>query len=394
MKQANHNEVDLLLRSLARGRKGAPWQSVQDTGDTEPVSAHLDADELNSYAEGVAPAPARARYTEHLADCDACRGIVVGLSQAAGVANRFEVPEQKGAASFWQKLGALFSPAVLRFAVPAMVLIAVVGIGVLVLRQQPTDDRYIARNEPAATAPSSALKENAPALNPTPEAQTKINNGLVSQPSIESPDSKPKLLDDKTKVAELQPDSRGLKAGPPKDTEVSMDGTSSEESPRYAGEPKTAAPPPAPAKVLDAEKSAELAKEQPAKREDRSRDQDEVFRDESDDVHGPNRSRNNQAPVATQRGAVVMGGRGPSGMDKNKKAAEVETRTVVGRHFTREGGAWVDDAYDSSRGLVRVTRGSEQFRALIADEPGVGTIAEQLNGVVIVVWKGRAYRIQ
>ena len=137
MKQTNHNEVDLLLRSLARGREAASRQSSQDAGDGEGLSsAHLDADELNSYAEGVAPAPARARYTEHLADCAVCRGIVVGLSQAAGVANRLEVPEQKGGASFWQKLGALLSPAVLRVAVSALVLIAVVGIGFLALRQK------------------------------------------------------------------------------------------------------------------------------------------------------------------------------------------------------------------------------------------------------------------
>ena len=395
MKQANHNEVDLLLRSLARGRKGAAWQSAPDTGDVEPVSsAHLDADELNSYAEGMAPAPARARYTEHLADCDVCRGIVTGLSQAAGVANRFEVPEQKGGASFWLKLGAVFSPAFLRFAVPALVLTAVVGIGLLVLRQQPSADRYVAQNERAAGAPPAALKEAAPALNPTPEVQTRTNSGLVSQPSVESPDKKPTLLDDK-RIAELQPEVSASKAGPPKDAGQSVDRPSSEEeSRRYASEPKAAAPPPAPVTVLDAEKSTELAKEQPAKREDRSRDQDEVFGNETDDVHGPNRARSNQAPVATQRGAAVMGGRGPSGMDKNKKAAEVETRAVAGRRFTREGDAWVDVAYDSSRALVRVTRGSEQFRALIADEPGVGTIAEQLNGVVIVVWKGRAYRIQ
>ena len=41
-----------------------------------------------------------------------------------------------------------------------------------------------------------------------------------------------------------------------------------------------------------------------------------------------------------------------------------------------------------------MARGSEQFRALIADEPVIGTIAKQLDGEVIVVWKGHAYRIR
>jgi hypothetical protein len=41
-----------------------------------------------------------------------------------------------------------------------------------------------------------------------------------------------------------------------------------------------------------------------------------------------------------------------------------------------------------------MTRGSERFRALVADEPEIRQIAEQLSGEFIVVWKGRAYRIR
>src|SRR5204862_6280075 len=98
----------------------------------------------------------------------------------------------------------------------------------------------------------------------------------------------------------------------------------------YASEPKAAAPPP-PAPLLDAEKSTALAKEQPGKREDRPRDRDE-FRVAQDDVHGLNRSRNNVALPANGRSAGSMTERGPSGADK-KKAGEVETRTVMGKHF-------------------------------------------------------------
>ena len=68
-------------------------------------------------------------------------------------------------------------------------------------------------------------------------------------------------------------------------------------------------------------------------------------------------------------------------------------RRVGGRQFRRQGGVWVDTAYNSSRQTTSVARGSEQYRALVADEPGIRTIADQLGGEVIVVWKGRAYRI-
>jgi hypothetical protein len=42
--------------------------------------------------------------------------------------------------------------------------------------------------------------------------------------------------------------------------------------------------------------------------------------------------------------------------------------------------------------MTNVARGSEQYRALVADEPGLRAIAERLGGEVIVSWKTRAYR--
>jgi hypothetical protein len=84
--------------------------------------------------------------------------------------------------------------------------------------------------------------------------------------------------------------------------------------------------------------------------------------------------------------------------DKAKRAeaqeASNETRTIAGRHFRKQGGIWTDTAYDSSTATVNMTRNSEQFRALVADEAAIGTIARQLDGEVIVVWKGRAYHIR
>jgi hypothetical protein len=77
--------------------------------------------------------------------------------------------------------------------------------------------------------------------------------------------------------------------------------------------------------------------------------------------------------------------------DKNDDG---ETRTVAGRKFRKQGDSWIDTAYSSVRVTTNLTRGSEQYRALIADEPGIKTIADQLNGEVVVVWKGRAYRIR
>ncbi|MDQ1523374.1 MAG: hypothetical protein QOE47_1298, partial [Pyrinomonadaceae bacterium] len=89
------------------------------------------------------------------------------------------------------------------------------------------------------------------------------------------------------------------------------------------------------------------------------------------------------------------------GMDENRPAEDAkgrasatsksiaETRSVAGRKFTRQDGAWVDAAYRAGQSYTVVRRNSEQFRALVADEPQLRRVADALGGEVTVVWKGR-----
>jgi hypothetical protein len=403
MKQANNNEVDLLLRSFARRPDESPSQSAAASGDgsgTLSESDHLDADELNSYAEGVVPAPARARYMEHLADCGTCRRIVIGLTQASGAAARYEVPQQQGGSNFWQKLAALFSPAVLRFAVPALVLTIVIGIGLSVLRQRPQAE-YLARNDARNSPPPSTQLKSDPALNPSTGATpSSLSSAIEPRKDGDSTSDKGNLQDERTRVAAApitEEDSTPPKPAAPKDSAQPGEGGDLAATRPYALEPKAAAPPP-PVTFGEAAKSAELAKERSLKREEQERR--DTFRNQTDDEHGPMRSRNaqnnttaNTAAPATGRAGGLVNERGPSA-DKNKKAQEVETRVVSGRRFIREGNAWVDIDFEPPQATTRIARGSDQFRALVADEPGIRAIADQLNGVVIVVWKSRAYRIQ
>jgi len=67
-------QIDILLRRYAR-------RAERDLG-----TQHLDADELNAFAEGAVPAEARSRYTSHLADCSHCRQLVSQLAMASGAA--------------------------------------------------------------------------------------------------------------------------------------------------------------------------------------------------------------------------------------------------------------------------------------------------------------------
>lgn len=399
MKQAKNNAVDLLLRSLARGLDKSSSQSGSARGDgNDSFSDHLDADELNSYVEGVVPAAARARYTEHLVDCAVCRGIVVGLTQASGAATHYEASELKSGLGFFEKLGALFSPAVLRFAIPALVLTAAIGISFLALRQ-PRRPELVARNEPVDATTSVAPPKQtdlAPrqSSNQTPPATQKGDNLPANTDSSkeDSPKNEKTAGDAGTGIVADQ--RAASEAAKDADKAGAVAGLS-EVRPSYAPEPKAAAPPPAKAASSDVGAFG-LAKEQPVNREERERQRDDITRSQPSDEHGPNRSAvPRTGGLATQRTEVVTARRaGPSSSDKKNKGAEVESRSVSGRRFIREGDAWVDTAYESPRATVKVVRGSEQFRALVADEPGLGTIAQQLDGVIIVVWKNRAYRIQ
>jgi hypothetical protein len=397
MKQVNKNEVDLLLRALARQANESQLQDRAAPPGSRNLSQHLDADELNSFAEGVLPDAARARYMEHLADCESCRGIVVGLTQASGAASPHRMLEQKTGAGFWQKLGVLFSPQVLRYAVPATALAAVIGISMIALRQRP-ESEFIAQNQDGrAAAPSGVQQTEIPAAPPANSASIAQQ---PNQPALTSDATKEKnkTLDDKTAIAKAP----SIPAGTPTTSIFGKDGpppskAAAESEPLFAPDAKPgAAPPPRPA-ISEADSMRKM-KEESINRDARARQQGE-YQTQSADESGPNRSRserNNTAPLNSRRIEGLAAGRG--GPSNNKKdsnsSGETETRTVSGRSFRRQGNAWVDTAYDSSRTTVNVSRGSEQFRALTADEPGIGAIASQLGGEVIVVWKGRAYRIR
>src|SRR5436190_10750145 len=111
MKQGTNNEIDLLLRRLSRREEGS---------DSAADKQHLDADELSSYAENALPAAARARYTEHLAECASCRRVVAQLSSSVGVVAFAESAKVSAPAVLRKFLASLFSPLVLRYAVPAL----------------------------------------------------------------------------------------------------------------------------------------------------------------------------------------------------------------------------------------------------------------------------------
>ena len=65
-------------------------------------------------------------------------------------------------------------------------------------------------------------------------------------------------------------------------------------------------------------------------------------------------------------------------------------RTAGGKKFEMKQGAWYDTSY-RGQGTKNVRRGTSEYRAL---DSGLRSIAESIGGTVVVVWNGKAYRIQ
>ena len=413
MKQVEHNEIDTLLRDLARRTRAERRKPEEFAAE----GAHLDADELSSYVERALPPTARTRCTAHLVDCDDCRKIVAQLSiNASPLTEERKVELSPITQLGWiQKLAALLSPRMIRYAMPALALV-IVSYAFLLWRQQHTSDRPVALNTSSASRVATEPVGNPSATND----QRKIAKGFTDQTATsgEPKAAKPQPTSAATADKAAKPESKtdaapGASAGPAVAKEKAppaAEGAAAKQ-PAYAPEPASPPPPKTRASVAVAEDQKDLAKESEA----RKRERDNEISEGEDRRDAPRETRRERAGH-DEKGvdrAKVTGGATQSASVKRKSGAteraqpssgasagqvnsvddERQTRTIFGRHFRRVGNAWVDDTYKSSMATTKVERGSEQYRALVADEPAIAGFATQLSGEVIVVWKGRVYRI-
>lgn len=376
MRQETNNEMDLLLRRLARQQ------------ETSASTDHLDADELSSYAENVLPPAARAGYTEHLAECSRCRDLVVQLSSSAGVVVAQQTAKVSEPSVLRKFLASFFSPMVLRYAVPALGLVVVAAIGFMVSRNEGTN------------SPIAEVRNQQPAQAPVPASQP--------QPSA-SPDKEPSDSYDRVEPAANKAVAQGEAAGrvgaiapsaptvtvpaeAPQDTRAKT----VEEAPPVTKE----APPPKPTpEVAELKKLEAQGRKQEAAKQTVTI-QSEPGKAKRDDRSGVADFAAATPSVARSRAESGIGSAGAAKpmaqtKDAEKDEDEVETRTVAGRRFRRQGGVWVDTAYTSPRRITaEYKRGSEGYRTLVGDEPEIKRIADQLDGEIIIVWKGQVYKIR
>lgn len=394
MNQETNNDIDILLRRLSR-QDGNTRNATQDGQHTE--QHHLDADELNAYAENAMPSVLRARYTEHLAECTSCRKVVTQLSLASGIVMPGRVEEARPSA-LKTFLTALFSPLVFRYAVPAMAIVVVVAIAWVALqRRLPMNQAPHMSRESAAPAPATTPAEGEMSAKNSPDAglagtvnEPRDSRSRAGEKSAETPE--PTVVKQQAATAEEK-----------KVAAVAIDDLRDRQELAKRNQAQPSAPAPAsagatvettvsPKRDAAVERAGDVAQKKEseadknkAMNEPPSSGGSRTLQARSADVKQPAKS----APSDFESTRRVR-----PGESRAKDETEAgEVRTVGGHRFRKQGGVWIDSLY-SSQSTTNVSRSSEQFRALVADEPGIRSIAEQLNGEFIVVWKGRAYRIR
>jgi hypothetical protein len=382
MKQETNNEIDLLLRRLGR-RTDAELQSDEN---------HLDADELSSYAENALPSAARARYTEHIADCSRCRELVVQLSSSVGLINAEEavrVGEPSGLKKF---LASLFSPMVLRYAAPALGVLVVMIIGFVVMRRDRMAESVVQVRAPEQKTGALPKTEETSAGfvgeladktqgSPTPAAEGRIANKQSPQDQPAPPPNAPPAVTVTTEAKPAEPAStperQPVANEPPPAAKL---GASSDAAKTVEVQAKKETIDNRSVAQQEREKNAELAKGESRRAEETG----------AAPASRPAKAKDDSFSSLSSARARPKLKR--DGVDKDEN--EADTRSVAGRHFRKQRGIWIDTAYETPMNLTTLTRGSEQFRALVADEPAIKSIADQLDGEIIVVWKGLAYRIR
>jgi hypothetical protein len=379
MKNAENKEIDLLLKDFAN-RLDRKQQAIGE---------HLDADELSSFAEGVLPAATRSLYTAHLADCERCREIVTHLAVASGEAfqQKHQTTERAGV---WSFLAEIFTPKVMRYALPALSVLIVAAIGLMLLRQRQPE--HVARpNQTAVSTPATApLDDQVAQSREAPAVGQSARSETSPKKQVESKTREAAAEDERAKDVNKAPTENDSLSAESKNAAGSKREVARNETrPAVAGRVMADAPAPSPAKAKEA---AAEANEETVKRPDQPAPSVTVSKSADREV----RDREQEAAKKT----TIVGGfsslrRQMPSVDKSKSDAQsAETRNVAGRRFRRVDNGWVDTEYNSSAAVTNVARGSEQYRALIGDEPGLRTISEELDGIVTVVWKGKAYRIR
>ncbi len=371
-------EIDALLRQTAQGETAIAANNQQSAIGNR----HLDADEISLFAENALPVKARSQAIVHFADCDRCRKILSDLISQNPENEIASVKQTKVFAPIVPWYRKLFAFPNLAYTLGALVLVFSGIIAFTVLQsvnnsqnaevsqvsEQPLkggpflDDTAIVEEQSANTMMSgnmsNASMSNAASVSSSNAMMSNASTNSAARSSNANSTSNSSTIANKSSVSANES---------PKDEPRREEGVS--------GKVVTELP-------LQSRSVKNLAEE---KRERAKEDKNEV---ETNDMVKSAPPKPEQPSVSDNQ---VTSSDAPSvKAKKNARLQNVETRSVGGKTFKRAGNVWVDSAY-KGQATTNFTRGTNEYKKLGS---GLRSIAENLGGTVIIVWKDKAYRIQ
>ncbi len=379
-------EIDALLRKARDSERVG-----------KAAGEHLDADTVAAFTENSLPAGARMLYTQHLGDCSGCRKLLsqtISMNGAA-VAQEPVAIAAPVAAALEPWYAGLFKLPKLALSMGALVVLFAGVLTVLVVQNRRSGSNgevsQVTDSEQQRALPSTAgapVMSNAAPMNSNPAVASNTNASTSTG------------IDTGTLSANTAANTSGFGAPagakPPEpfkeENKLALDAAKPQSQPEGSVMEKksmiVAAPPPTPATTTggavpaDEKKDAEERQQLGARRvetADKTKDRDDA------------RYRANESPApAAKSGPARMGPLQNQSNQINTNAGEMAvTRKVAGKTFTNKNGAWYDSSY-GSQATKNYRRGTPEFQKLDA---GLRSIAKDLGGTVIVVWKGTAYRI-
>jgi hypothetical protein len=392
-------EFDKEIDALIRGRGVL-------VGDSPPIG-HLDADEIFAFAENALPLRTRTLHMAHIADCDRCRKILSNLialnAEAEPEKATAPVPALAPAAVAvpWYRKLLLFPN--LAYVMGGLVLVmgGLIGLSVYqgslgseAVTSQVTENESL-RGPMAPTEPQLSVTDT---TNTAANMATAMSNTATTTASnANTVTSVPGTSTNTATVAANAPTRAdgevvGGRTAPSTADVASADADAPAAKP---AQPVAAPPPP----MADAAAPKDVvAKEDDAKartvQENEKRKAASLSAKKSEEFSVDGLKTQNRA--RTQAGGVAKATPGPTRdmqqtfPNRAENTYELKSRRVGGKDFQFRDGAWYDTAY-RGQGTTNVRRGSDDYKKL---DRGLRSIAESLDGLVVTVWGGKAYRIQ
>jgi hypothetical protein len=367
-------EIDSLLRRAAQG------ESVQT------FAAHMDADEISLFAENALTSKARGRVVRHLAECAKCRKILSNLisfnaeteSETIHAGEGSIIPVVATAIPWYRRL---FAFPQITLAMGALALVFAGIIAVLVL-QTANDSQNV------SVAQKETIRETSKGTSgASDDGETDTFETYSSNTSSNAANANPGVMSNSNTT---------LKSAVSNATSVNANSADIAVLPAPAQPPEPVKNERQKPLVLNGEdsntaslnKTTEMVAVAPAPKDSKQQRADE----EAKEISEKNREADRDSLSDSQK--LRLGTQStPNSPSKKRASADKnktgEARSVGGKTFRQVNNVWVDSAY-GQQPQIMIRRGADDYKRLDSD---LRSIAENLSGTVVVVWKSKAYRI-